>query len=386
MTSGRRTSPSAAAANVNRTNGINKLFISNLFMTDEFMCSVFSLQPVFGHRDDADVHCTAVGGQHRGLDLDAGSIGAESRMRMVGSRRLVTGREHDHLASMTVDKINAAREIVADRPASIRRSIDMPEAAAAGRLSGDDHFARPQIYDREARRFFSRARRTPLGLLAGVSSADRSTGRNGSRSARNFSMAHDRQSDFIPRYDGFVGYPFVFRLGVERSETAAVGQNGPRSLRRLSSRLPAKDDLARHPRIGLNVTDLKGNRDDVFDGTGMDVHRRDAGWTGTHVTRTEILFGLGARRKVAGGGFAADPKIDGVFVAVESHVSAGTELGRRRAANALICVGRLYRSGSAIGKEFSEVDFDNLHCSRLFLAGPALNIRPGRKTKKVQLH
>src|SRR5206468_1726017 len=133
---------------------------------------ILSPKPFLGNRDDADVHCTAVGGQHRGLDLDASAIGAEGRMRMVSSRRLMTGREHYHLASMTVDKINAAREIVADRPASVRRTIDMPQTAAAQRLSGDDHFARSQIYDREAGWLFASTRWAPLGLLARVGPAN----------------------------------------------------------------------------------------------------------------------------------------------------------------------------------------------------------------------
>src|SRR6185369_4973691 len=141
--------------------------------------------------------------------------------------------------------------------------------------------------------------------------------------------------------DRFVRNPFILAFGIERAKAAAVGENGPGALRRFAARFPAKDDLARNPRICLNMSDLKPNGNDVFDRPGVDVHRSDAGRPGTHVARAEVFLDLGVRGKMLGGGFAANAEIDPFLAAIESHVAAGSELERRSAANALICVGRL---------------------------------------------
>src|SRR5262245_41649634 len=108
---------------------------------------ILAFEPVVGDGDDADVHGAAVDGEHGGFDLDAGAVGAECGMRMIGGGRFVSGREHYHLSGMAVDKVNAAREIVAYGPASVGRAVDVPEAAAGLGLTDDDHFAGAKIYD-----------------------------------------------------------------------------------------------------------------------------------------------------------------------------------------------------------------------------------------------
>ena len=124
--------------------------------------------------------------------------------------------------------------------------------------------------------FSSRARWSPLGFLARICSADGGAGPDLDRSCRDIAVAHDGDGDLIPGNDRLVRHPLVLALGIERPETAAVGHYGPCTLRCLAARFPAENDLARHPGIGLDMADLKADRDDIFDRAGVDIHRGDA--------------------------------------------------------------------------------------------------------------
>ena len=68
--------------------------------------------------------------------MDAGAVGAEGGVRVVGGGAFVVGGEEDHFVGAPVDQVNVALEIVADGPASVGRAVDVPEAAAGFRLAG----------------------------------------------------------------------------------------------------------------------------------------------------------------------------------------------------------------------------------------------------------
>src|SRR4051812_41215534 len=78
-----------------------------------FRCRrISALEPLLGHRNDADVHRFAVSRKHRRLDLDFRAVRAEGRMRVICGGRLMPSREHDHLTGVSVDQVNAARKVV----------------------------------------------------------------------------------------------------------------------------------------------------------------------------------------------------------------------------------------------------------------------------------
>ena len=79
------------------------------------------------------------------------------------------------------------------------------------------------------------------------------------RGAGDRAVAEDGDGHFILADNGLVRDPFVRRLGIERPQAAAVGLDKPRPLRRLAGGLPAEDDLAGLPRIGLHVPDLEAD-------------------------------------------------------------------------------------------------------------------------------
>src|SRR5688572_18071720 len=147
-------------------------------------------------------------------------------MGMIGRGRFVSCAEQYHLTRSAIDEIDTAREIIADRPSSIRRRIDMPQSAAGFGLSGDEDFLRSKIYDRETRGVFARAGYSPGIVHAG------------------FAMSENRERDFVLRRELFVGDPFVHCLGIRWPEAAAIGHDDPGALRGLAAGFPTKHDFA----------------------------------------------------------------------------------------------------------------------------------------------
>lgn len=309
----------------------------------------------FGDRDDAEVHRAAVGGDFGGLDLDAGAVGAEGRVRVVGGGALVVGGEEDHFVGAPIDQVNITLEIVADGPAPVRRAVDVPEAAAGFCLAGEAHLARAEIHDTEAGGVFAGAGNTPVVVHAG------------------FAMTHDGEGDFVPGDDGFVRDPVEGRFGPERAQAGAVGEDGPGALGGFAAGLPAEDDFAGNPGIRLHVADLKRDGDDEGGFAGLEVHAREAGGAGAQVARAEGGFGLGAGREVLRGEvFIADAEVDEVFRRIEGDIADGAELGRDGAADVFVGGGGLKFARGAVGEKFGEVGADDLRESARAAATPAV--------------
>ena len=105
-------------------------------------------------------------------------------------------------------------------------------------------------------------------------------------------VAEDGDDHFILADDGLVGDPLVRRLRIQRPQAGPVGLDNPCPLRRLAAGLPAEDDLAGHPRIGLHVADLETDVDDELYFPGLEVHAAQTacGLAGTRAeSRLECL-------------------------------------------------------------------------------------------------
>src|SRR5208283_2438632 len=118
-----------------------------------------------GDRNDADVQAPLILGDQGGLNLDPGAIRMEGGVNVIGAMVLWTGQQV-HLATVPVVEPDLKFEIVADGPAAVRRSANMPVGVAGrpgGNLPDKAHLPCPQIDDAHAGGMFERSRDAPVG-------------------------------------------------------------------------------------------------------------------------------------------------------------------------------------------------------------------------------
>src|ERR1700690_3925765 len=120
-------------------------------------------EPGLRHGDDADVEGAVVVREHRGLDLDLRAVRIEGRVDVVRRRRLLAhGREEGHLPGVPVDDPEPEPEVVGARPASARRSVDVPDRAASvadGHLPDDTHLVGAKVHYADSRGMLVRPHR-----------------------------------------------------------------------------------------------------------------------------------------------------------------------------------------------------------------------------------
>src|SRR5690606_29077572 len=140
-------------------------------------------------------------------------------------------------------------------------------------LSLYTHLPCPQIYDSKTCRFLPRARGAPAQLLPGISTANFGTRSClGIRYPGNGTMPHDRKTHLVRCKECFMGDPFVFRLGIERPQSATICHDSPGTLGRFTACFPTKDNFSRFPGVCLNMPYLKGYRYHVGYFAGSDIH------------------------------------------------------------------------------------------------------------------
>ncbi|OPZ95839.1 MAG: hypothetical protein BWY72_01934 [Bacteroidetes bacterium ADurb.Bin416] len=173
-----------------------------------------------------------------------------------------------------------------------------------------------------------------------------------------------------------MGDPIPVAFPVDWPKTTTVSKHRPGPLRCLTPCLPAKNQFSGYPGIGLDMTNLEGNRHHMPGDTRFDVHGGNTRRACSHAAWSIIRIRGDAIRQVPGGFLPSHPEIHPFIIGVQGHVTTGPHAFRRGATNPLVDFGGLHLSFFTVGKQCFKIHLDNLYGTATPLNSP----------HKIQLH